>query len=129
MPGEIITLNVVEMEIENTPDVWGKLEVFDGDRETDRLLATYMITNGTLPQGITSTSNDMLVKFSWSIDTDGPCEILQQCIKFTLLVDAGPGKLLTVAFGNYIYMYMILLCFKMFVYFVIAHQVLFPNST
>lgn len=91
MPGEIITLNVVEMEIENTPDVWGKLEVFDGDRDTDELLATYMITNGTLPQGITSSLNEMLVRFSWSIDTDGPCEILQQCIKFTLLVDAGPG--------------------------------------
>ena len=91
MDGEIITLNVVEMEIENNVDIWGKLEVFDGDQPTDELLATYMIRNGTLPQGLTTTTRDMLVRFTWQIESDGPCEILQECIKFTLLVDAGPG--------------------------------------
>lgn len=91
MDGFIITLNVLEMDIENNPDVTGKLEVFDGDHYTDDKIGEYTIMNGTLPQGITSTNKDMMVRFTWT--TAFHCPILQQCVKFTLLVDAGPSKI------------------------------------
>ena len=90
LDGYVITLNVLEMEIENDPEASGTLEVFDGSHTADPLIATFTITNGTLPQGITTTDNNMLVRFSWSVPYH--CPLLQQCVKFTLLVDAGPSK-------------------------------------
>ena len=89
--GYVITLNILEMEIANHPDIRGDLMVFDGDHDSDPLLATFIITNGTLPQGITSTNTKMLVRFSWTTHSY-TCPLLHQCVKFTLLVDAGPGK-------------------------------------
>lgn len=81
------------MDIEDDPGRKneGMLSVYRGsDSASGVLVAEYEIMNGTLPQSITSTTHQMTVKFSWKRAVH--CEILSYCIKFTILVDAGPSE-------------------------------------
>lgn len=78
------------MEIERGVD--GKLEVFDGRDMSSPKIAEYQITNGTLPMGITTTFYFMYVHFTWNIPPGKSCNILKDCISFTILVDTAVGR-------------------------------------
>ena len=86
------------MDIEPEP-TWGRLEVYDGQNEYHKLIQTIDIINGTLPAGITSTHHFLYVKFTWGnipVAIGQRCPTVVDCVKFTILLDSAPGKLLCV---------------------------------
>ena len=86
--GHIITFNVLEMDIE--PDATAWIHVYDGRNTNYPLLAKIPVINGTLPQGLSSTGIYMLVAFSWTLPEH--CPTLTDCVKFTVMLDSGPGE-------------------------------------
>ncbi|ESN96923.1 hypothetical protein HELRODRAFT_178722 [Helobdella robusta] len=84
--GERLTMNVLEMDIE--PGYQGKLVVHDGSDQTYPILGSYDIINGTLPMGVTSTYDNIFIKFTWSPRFSRSCETLKTCIKFTIVIDS-----------------------------------------
>ena len=89
--GQILTLNLVEMNKEEAAS--GTITVIDGDPniDTDKVLAKFPIINGTMPQGITSTRNIMGIRFDWN-RLPSSCPRLIDCIKFTIIMDSGKGE-------------------------------------
>ena len=86
--GHIMTFNVLEMDIE--PDATAWIRVYDGRNTNYPLLAKIPVINGTLPQGLSSTGIYMLVAFSWTLPEH--CPTLTDCVKFTIMLDSGPGE-------------------------------------
>ena len=89
------------MDIELDPDRIneGMLSIYDGsDSHSGRFMAEYEIMNGTLPQSITSWTHQLVVKFSWTKAVH--CEVLSYCIKFTILVDAGPSEYIDLLYNS-----------------------------
>ena len=86
--GHIMTFNVLEMDIE--PDATAWIRVYDGRNTNYPLLAKIPVLNGTLPQGLSSTGIYMLVAFSWTLPEH--CPTLTDCVKFTIMLDSGPGE-------------------------------------
>ncbi len=72
----------------------GRVTVIDGDKTWDPVLIQFPLTNGTMPQGITSTRNMMIVRFEWD-ELPRECPRLIDCIKFTIIVDSGKGNKFT----------------------------------
>ena len=104
-PGQRITLTILEMDIE--PGAEGWIDVYDNfdGNNPDRKLASYEIINGTMPQGITSTLEYMFIEFRWVYPPgypNGKCEILRDCVKVTILVDAADCELF-----YYVYIYIL----------------------
>ena len=87
--GQVITLNILEMEIEEEAEGW--IDVFDSKDQYGEKIAHYPLTNGTLPQGITSSYIYMYVRFGWK-QLPKECPLLWDCIKFTMLVDTNTGQ-------------------------------------
>ncbi len=85
----LLTFTVLEFDIE--PDAQGQLSLYDDDEVNEnRLIANYPIINNTMPQGITTTTRYLTIHFTWAT-LPAKCPILYDCIKFTILVDSGPG--------------------------------------
>ena len=89
MIGHVITFNILEMEIEE--DATGWIDVYDGREQYSPRIGHFPITNGTLPQGLTSSLNFMYVEFTWN-SLPIECPLLWDCIKFTMMVDSGTGE-------------------------------------
>ena len=89
-----ITVNFLEMDIETIQSAYAsaKIEIFDDIFEDySKLIATYKIMNGTLPQSFLSPRSYVFIKFSYVL-TVYPCPTMRDCVKFAILLDAGPGK-------------------------------------
>lgn len=56
----VLTMHFLQMRTDRNDSA--VIEVYDGDRE-DRLLARVKVRNGTLPQSVTSTRENLFVKF------------------------------------------------------------------
>ena len=67
--GQVITLNILEMEIEEEAEGW--IDVFDSKDQYGEKIAHYPLTNGTLPQGITSSYIYMYVSLWLEATTKG----------------------------------------------------------
>ena len=80
------------MEIDR--EITGEFTIYDGNQLDKRYLATIPVVNSTLPQGITSRRRQMFVVFKWTKPRDylyKQCPILQECVKFTIMVDSATG--------------------------------------
>ena len=103
----IMTVHILEMDIE--PDAWGQLIIQNGEHESDRILATIPIINGTLPQSVSTTYNSVRINFQWR--KPNRCPTLADCVKFTIMVDAGPSKLMYL-FVNFVIIVVIIMWTK-----------------
>ena len=56
------------------------------------ILEKYVLVNSTIPQGLTTTQNEMRIRFDWRKPKDHNCPSLKDCVKFTIMVDSGEGK-------------------------------------
>jgi hypothetical protein len=81
----------MDIEVMQSAYASAKIEVFDSQYEDYRyLIASYIVMNGTLPQSILSPRSYIYIKFSYTL-TVYPCPTMRDCVKFALLLDAGPG--------------------------------------
>ena len=86
--GNVLTLNFLEMEIEDAASA--TVSVYDGDLEYEPLLIEqFNIVNNTIPQGITTTLHQMLIKFQWRKPPGHHCPSHRDCVQFTIMVDSG----------------------------------------
>ncbi|CAH1792063.1 unnamed protein product [Owenia fusiformis] len=88
--GHILSLVVLEMDRENREDIEGWLEVRDGEFSTARLLMRVKILNGTMPQGITTSTEYMWLQFRWKAKSHLNCVKLESCLKFTVRIESIP---------------------------------------
>ena len=93
--GRRVTLTILEMDIEPKADGW--VNIYDDYQvNPNRLIASYKIINGTMPQGVTSTIEYMYVNFNWTNPPgfeNGKCETLKDCVKVTFLIDTAECKI------------------------------------
>ncbi|XP_059476974.1 protein bark beetle isoform X2 [Neocloeon triangulifer] len=59
--GQVLTLRFLSVETERNESA--TVEVFDGTSAADRLLARYVVRNGTFAQSVTSTRNNVFIRF------------------------------------------------------------------
>lgn len=85
---KILTLHILELDIE--PNGWGELLIRDGRYDQDPVITIIPIVNGSLPQSVSTTQQYMTIEFKWR--RPSKCPILPECIKFTIMVDAGYSK-------------------------------------
>lgn len=64
-PGHVLTLHFLQMRIDRNDSAI--VEVYDG---MDKLLARVKVRNGTLPQSVTSTSQNLFINFVAESGTD-----------------------------------------------------------
>jgi len=76
------------MDIEPEADAW--LHVYDGKNANYPRLAKIPVINGTMPQGLSSSKDYMYVVFKWTQPRH--CPTLRDCVKFTIMIDSGPGE-------------------------------------
>nr|XP_003703916.1 PREDICTED: uncharacterized protein LOC100876764 [Megachile rotundata] len=60
-PGHVLTMHFLQMKTSRNNSAF--IEVYDGIGETEKLLASVRVKNGTLPQSVTTTRHNMYVKF------------------------------------------------------------------
>lgn len=60
-PGHVLTVHFLQMKTDRNDSA--VIEVRDGISGADRLLASVKVRNGTLPQSVTSTRQNLFVKF------------------------------------------------------------------
>ncbi|XP_011334038.1 protein bark beetle isoform X2 [Ooceraea biroi] len=61
-PGHVLTLHFLQMKTDRNDSA--VVEVYDGISGAERLLASVKVRNGTLPQSVTSTRQNLFVKFT-----------------------------------------------------------------
>ncbi|XP_034949444.1 protein bark beetle isoform X2 [Chelonus insularis] len=61
LPGHVLTLQFLQMKTDRNDSA--TIEVYDGISTSDKLLARVSIRNGTLPQSVTSTRQNLYIKF------------------------------------------------------------------
>lgn len=60
-PGHVLTLHFLQMRTDRNDSA--VIEVYDGISGTEKMLASVRIRNNTLPQSVTSTRQDLYIKF------------------------------------------------------------------
>ncbi|XP_043526927.1 protein bark beetle [Frieseomelitta varia] len=60
-PGHVLTMQVLKMKTDRNNSAM--IEVYDGKGEAKRLLASLRVKNGTLPQSVTTTRQNLFIKF------------------------------------------------------------------
>ncbi|XP_046141163.1 protein bark beetle isoform X2 [Osmia bicornis bicornis] len=60
-PGHVLTMHFLQMKTSRNNSAF--IEVYDGISETEKLLARVRVENGTLPQSVTTTRQNLYVKF------------------------------------------------------------------
>jgi len=61
-PGHVLTLHFLQMKTDRNDSAI--VEVYDGISGAERLLASVKVRNGTLPQSVTSTRQNLFMKFT-----------------------------------------------------------------
>lgn len=60
-PGHVLTMHFLQMKTDRNNSAM--MEIYDGISETEKLLAKIKVKNGTLPQSITTTRQNLYIKF------------------------------------------------------------------
>lgn len=92
-----MTLHTLLMEKAPTPGLKGWIEVYDKSENFGKRLAKFEVNNGTFPQSITSLTDTLVIKFTYTglprKQAGRPrCDVYLPCIRYLMEATVDDGQ-------------------------------------